>query len=287
MNSKWVEGGAVEGAYLPFEGGCRWLLSLDYDGTLRNCIGPQMPEHFFDTIRALRRQGVRWGINTGRSLPFLMDDFLLFAPYLPDFVCTCERYVYMANGQGKLCPLREHNERCMRHNEELLARHERSATQGFKAMRESVAEGWHVDPYDAFAIIAEDAHIMDALMPKLRHLVSGLQGLCIQRAGRFMRFSDARYHKGTALECVAKHWGIAEHALVIMGDGHNDIDAFAHFPQAFRAAPAECDPEVQAYLHAHAGHLSTGGVLEALHYWRQHRMGQHHTHKNAPPCTPH
>lgn len=243
-----------------------YLISLDYDGTLHRSTTGIEPG-FFDYMHRLRGHGVLWGINTGRSLRALAEELKNF-PILPDFVCTCERYAYLAQpGTGRLTPAAEHNARCHSANmalrEQLLPAWQATLA---RIRRELPHLAWEIAVDDPLSIEAADSATMDALMPYLAPQPSGQ--VAAQRAGRFMRLSDARYTKGTALRYVQQHFGVPEQQLVLMGDGHNDIDAFRHFPAAFCAAPADAHPDVQAWLRDHGGHISPHtGVLHALGFW--------------------
>lgn len=127
---------------------------------------------------------------------------------------------------------------------------------------------WDMAEHDPLSIEASDAAMMESLMPYLQPLAEACPGVSIQRAGRYMRFSDARFSKGTALAQVAATWQVPPQKLFLMGDGHNDIDAFRLFPEAFCAAPSTAHPDVLAWLHAHGGYVSPEpGVMQALSYW--------------------
>lgn len=269
MNRDIIEGqmppGRAAGAPLP----CRLLISLDYDGTLRSPEGAPVSPSFFEQMAAWRGEGVRWGINTGRNLPYLLEDLLPCSPVLPDFICTCERYVYLAGEDGRLRPAEAHNETCRAANMALRAR--------FRPMLHAYLEGlrrrrpelqWELAVADPLSIEAPDPAMMDALMPCLAPLAENEPGIAIQRAGRYLRFSDARFSKGTALAYVLMAWRMPPGRLCVMGDGHNDIDAFRMFPEAYCAAPATAHPEVAAWLRAHGGHVSPEyGVLPTLRHW--------------------
>lgn len=262
-----------EGIILPMRGQpcihpCRLLVSLDYDGTLRaegeSCVAPG----FFELISNLRRHGLRWGINTGRSLRKLAGELANF-PLLPDFICTCERYVYLANAEGKLCPATEHNARCHAANLTLRARLLPGWEKALQELRQ-LHPGceWELAVDDPLSIEAADSVTLDKLMPHVRSFATQNRDVAIQRAGRFMRLSDARFTKGSALRCVQQSWGVPAERLFLMGDGHNDIDAFRLFPQAFCAAPANAHPDVIHWLAEHGGYISPEpGVLHALRHW--------------------
>ena len=261
------EGGIPPGLAAPAVGPCRWLISLDYDGTLRAAEPPYIPDRFRELMQRMRPMGVRWGINTGRDLPYLFSELTRCCPVLPDFICTCERYVYLADEAGRLCPMVEHNRECEAIN--LRIRHAFQPTLHHKLAdirRTHPHLQWEVAATDPLSVEAEDSETMDALMPLLMPLTT--PQLAIQRAGRYMRFGDARFNKGAALKLVCQEWGIEESHLFIMGDGQNDIDAFKEFPRAYRTAPADAHPIVQQWLLAHGGSVSTeNGVIRALSDW--------------------
>lgn len=263
------EGSILSGKTAAIMGPCRYLISLDFDGTLRSREGDAIPAEFFQLMSELRPYGVRWGINTGRNLPELMHEIGSCLPHLPDFICTCERYAYYTNEQGTVHPDRENNERCTAHNDALRAMHQQNMQEGLLRMEKLYPKvQWRRDPADEFSVIAQDEASMDQLYPYIIELANSLDGMTLQRAGRYVRLSDARYNKGTALACVIQAWNLPEEALFIMGDGHNDIGAFRRFPQAFKACPLKSHPEVLAYAQTNSVyHSPENGVLQAIRHW--------------------
>ena len=265
------EGQVLPGCALPFSGACRWLISLDYDETLRS-PDPQhpVPTEFYELMRAWRPLGVRWGINTGRTLPYLCQELLPTAPFLPDFICTCERYAYVAREDGRLHPLLEHNARCYEHN--MLVREQVTPLLHARLaeMRRCLPElEWIIAPTDPLSVEAADAPTMDAIMAFLAPFIGTLRGVTAQRAGRYMRLADARYCKGSALRVVAEQWQVPSSAWVLLGDGHNDLHAFRLFPDAFCGAPANAHADVLDWLRANGGYISpVPGVMDCLHAWR-------------------
>ena len=266
------EGSIPPGKIAPILTAGKWLISLDFDGTLREESGPAVPAAFFELMEQLRPHGVLWGINTGRTLPYLLSELLPCSPFLPDFICTCERYIYLADGTGSLIPAAEHNAECERINLELRQRFRPAFHARLEHIRLKHPHlSWQPAQEDPLSIEAKDSATMDDLIP----LISDLEttSATIQRAGRYMRFADARFHKGTALRYVQQRSRIPEKHLFIMGDGHNDIDAFRTFPAAFCAAPANAHPEVADWLKKNGGHLSpANGVTEAINTWLQARV---------------
>lgn len=264
------EGQVLPGRALPFGGRCRWLVSLDYDETLR-CPDPSqpIPAAFYELMREWRPLGVRWGINTGRTLPYLCEELLPSSPFLPDFICTCERYAYVAQDDGSVQPLREHNARCHEHNmrvRELVRPLLHAQLSALRLARPRLQ--WIVAPTDPLSVEAADSATMDSIMDFLNPFVAGLKGVSAQRAGRYMRLADARYCKGTALQTVANQWQVPPENWAMLGDGHNDLHAFRLFPEAFCGAPSTAHPDVLAWMHRQGKYVSsTPGVMEILRAW--------------------
>lgn len=261
------EGSIVTGKAAPAENTCRWLVSLDFDGTLRQDCGQAIPLSFFEKMAELRAYGVRWGINTGRTLPYLCSEMLPCSPVLPDFICTCERYIYMADAAGILRPASAHNQACEQINMQLRQAFQPTLHATLAAIRRTHPKlQWEIAATDPLSVEAADSETMDELMPLLHPLTT--KSITIQRAGRYMRFADSRFNKGTALAFVCNAYKLQPEQLFIMGDGHNDIDAFKQFEGAYCVAPANAHPEVATWLHAHGGKISAHcGVLHALQDW--------------------
>ncbi|MBR5895142.1 MAG: HAD hydrolase family protein [Akkermansia sp.] len=273
MNATIAEGSRPPGLAAPQDGPCRWLVSLDYDGTLRSESEPPVAPAFFELMATWRSFGVRWGINTGRSLDYLLQELIPCSPVLPDFICTCERYVYLSDKEGRLQPATTHNERCMQINLQLRRKLVPSLHAALEQLRHTRPElEWELAASDPLSIEAVDTFTMDALMPYMRMQL--IPGATIQRAGRYLRFSDERFSKGTALRYISQAWQVPDEHIFIMGDGHNDLDAFCHFPHAFCAIPATAHPEILQWMQQrHTGYISPeAGVLQALQTWFRERV---------------
>ena len=176
------------GTAAPFDGACRYLISLDFDGTLlceeTRCI----PSAFFDMMQHWRAHGVRWGINTGRSLPYLMQDLRPCAPFLPDFICTCERYIYMADAAGHLLPDTAHNAECAAINAAVRARFAPVLQQMMLQLARQHPEWqWEYAADDPLSIEAVDAATMDAMAPDMKRLADEMRALGV-RPGIWVRY---------------------------------------------------------------------------------------------------
>lgn len=263
------EGDVLPGRTAPAAGACRWLVALDYDGTLRSPVGSPVPADFLALMDEWRPYGVRWGINTGRSLGYLCEDLLPCLTHLPDFICTTERFAYLADADGRVCPATDFN----RESYEANAVLRRTLSPALTAEMERISRlhpewEWVFAPNDPLSVQAKDTATMDGLAPLLQPFVNSLPGVAMQRASRFMRLSDARYNKATALAYVMEQWQVPPTHLFAMGDGHNDLDVFCRFPESYFGCPADAHPEISAWVQEQGGHVSAeSGVCALLKTW--------------------
>ena len=67
---------------------------------------------------------------------------------------------------------------------------------------------------------------------------------------------------------MASRFGVPPVRAAIFGDGHNDLDAMRHLPEAFRCCPSNAAAEVKAMVACGHGYISpeprTRGVLDGL-----------------------
>lgn len=258
------------GRALPQSGPCSLLVSLDFDGTLwHGDAQPPIPPAFLELMLQCRGAGVRWGINTGRTMAYLLEDWNKHVPFLPDFICTCERFVYLAASDGTLSGIPGHNaaaslaaETLRKHMQPLLHAELERIAVSYPNLE------WIIAPSDSLSVETADADTMDTLANLLQPFLGNHPAVSMQRAGRYMRLADSRFHKGSALAHVAQEWQVENSRILIIGDGHNDMDAFARFPGAFCAAPSDAHPDVLAWLRSHGGYISTEpGIMQILRHW--------------------
>lgn len=253
---------------------CRWLVALDYDGTLRGEDACPVASDFLKLMEAWRPYGVRWGINTGRSLGYLCEELLSCVSVLPDFLCTTERFAYLADRNGRVVPAMDFN----RESYEANARLRRELRAPLAAEMARIGSlhpewDWAFAPNDPLSVQARDSATMDGIAPLLQPFVDSLEGVAMQRASRFMRLSDARFNKATALHYVMRQWQVDAGHLFAMGDGHNDLDVFRRFPESFFGCPADAHPDIIAQMPAMGGHVSQSrGVISLLLRWFEERV---------------
>ena len=250
---------------LPLPEQARYLFSFDFDDTLFTMGGPAEERRvFFSIMRELRaRYGALWGINTGRDPVYLREGLMdLFhddpEAFAPDFTVTMERNVHLADAEGRLMPGLPWFSRYGGMLEELMA-HLEGRFSGLELRRQD---------NDAFSLVVNDACGLDDVSCVIQDRVGPYEEIVTQRAGPYLRFSHRDYNKGTALTFVASRFGVPPVRAAIFGDGHNDLDAMRHLPEAFRCCPSNAAPEVKAMVACGHGYISpeprTRGVLDGL-----------------------
>jgi hypothetical protein len=81
------------------------------------------------------------------------------------------------------------------------------------------------------------------------------------------------FTKGLAVMELARHLGVANSQILVVGDGHNDISMMELEPPCHTACPSNAASEVVATVHRTHGHIaserSLNGVMEVLTAYEQ------------------
>lgn len=261
---------------LPLPERPRFLFSFDFDDTLFTMGGPAGERRmFFSIMRGLRtRYGALWGINTGRDTVYLREGLMdLFhddpEAFAPDFTVTMERNVHLADAEGRLMPGLPWNDACAVAHDDLFSRYG-GMLEELMAHLECRFSGLELrrQANDAFSLVVNDACGLDDVSCVIQDRVGPYEEIVTQRAGPYLRFSHRDYNKGTALAFVASRFRVPPVHAAIFGDGHNDLDAMRHLPEAFRCCPSNAAAEVKAMVACGHGYVSTEprtrGVLDGL-----------------------
>jgi HAD superfamily hydrolase (TIGR01484 family) len=250
------------------------ILSFDFDGTLHDpATDPPVPLAFFEVIRRLREeQRIVWGINTGRSMPQMVEGFVESRfPFLPDWVVAREREIYLPNAFGRWVPHLPWNQRCekevhglFKHARTLLAR-----------MRQEVEEHtgaqWIEMEGEPAGLISRTLEEMEWIVARIGPMMAEEPQLSWQRNSIYLRFGHRDFQKGSSLSEIAHLYGLPAARCFAMGDSHNDLEMLDPAHAGMTACPANAVPEVQAQVLAHGGLVARGihgeGAIEALQHF--------------------
>lgn len=250
------------------------LLSTDFDGTLVNhgAAPPVVPE-LFGILQQLHGAGVKWAVNTGRTLWHLEDGLRreFRFPVEPDFVIVEERDIYRRTRTGGWEPLGDWNHRSALMLDELfrlagpllsevLAFLER--LDGAQAIQD---RGRFIG---AMTSTMEDMERLCVFLDKLR---ARLPLFNYQRNTIYVRFCHIDYSKGTTLGELTRHLGLPREQVFATGDHHNDLPMLDPRFAAFIACPSNSCEEVKLAVRTAGGYVAKGvasaGVVEALRFF--------------------
>ena len=259
------------------------LISTDFDGTLVEHGTPTpFSPRLVEIFHTLRVRGVRWAINTGRSLSSLEEGLESFAlPIHPDFVITTEREIFRpaANGHGweDFGPW---NARCAWVHTELFAaaapllaevtafvkKETRADLQYGRRTRRS-----HGAANEIAGVIANDNAEMDRIVARLDAVRAQVPKFSYQRNSIYLSFCHADYDKGTALAELGRLIGVGADGTFAIGDHQNDLPMLTGVHARQVACPANSIDEVKRTVRAAGGYVArdgySAGVIEALRFY--------------------
>ncbi len=250
------------------------ILSFDFDGTLHDpAEEPPVPAGFFPLIRELReKHGVIWGINTGRSMPQMMEGFLESRfPFIPDYVVAREREIYFPNSFGRWIPHEKWNKTCAKE----LARLFKSAGKILKSIRREVEQHtgahWLEMEGEPAGLVAQSEEEMEWIAGRVEAIAGAEPKLGWQRNSIYLRFGHRDYQKGSSLAEVARLHLVERAACFAVGDSHNDFEMLDPAFAGMRACPANAVDAIREKIAATGGYqcqASHGhGSMEALRHF--------------------
>jgi len=255
---------------LPSLENARRILSFDFDGTLHHPADePPVPAAFFDLIARLREEHAAvWCINTGRSLPLLIEGMVESRfPFSPDWVVAREREIYQTNPFGRMIPHAEWNKRCEKEMHRLFKKSAKFLKAARLQILERTGAEWIEMDGEPAGLIARTEEEMDWINTCLLAL-DPPANLGWQRNSIYLRFGHRGFQKGSSLAEITRLQKLNADACFAIGDSHNDLEMLAPLHAAFIACPSNAVAEVRVQVTTHGGHLANrahgNGVIEAL-----------------------
>jgi HAD superfamily hydrolase (TIGR01484 family) len=252
------------------------VLSFDFDGTLHDpAEDPPVPPEVFGLLRELRgSHGVVWGVNTGRSMPQIMDGFIESRfPFLPDWVVAREHEIYFPNAFGRWLPDASWNKSAHKEIERLFKRSRKLLKRIRAEIAEHTGAQWMEIAHEPAGMVARTNEEMDWITLRVAELIGGESDLGWQRNSIYMRFGHRRYQKGSSLTEIARRYGLGAAACFAIGDSHNDFEMLHPDHAGMAACPSNAVDEIKEVIRVNGGYLAESahgaGVVEALrHYFR-------------------
>ena len=247
------------------------ILSFDFDGTLHDpADSPPVPRAFFDEIRRLREtRGAVWGINTGRSMPQVVEGIIESAfPFLPDWVVAREREIYFPNTFGRFLPQKDWNKRCEKDIHKLFKKSRKTLAKIRREIEEHTGAQYIEMDGEPAGLISRTEEEMEWIVGHIAPIMAEVPDLGWQRNSIYLRFGHRNYQKGSALTEVARLHGLGTAQTLAAGDSHNDIEMLSAAHSGFAACPSNAVGAIRETVAARGGLITRAahgyGVVEAL-----------------------
>ncbi len=246
------------------------LLSTDFDGTLVGIEhGARVPAGLADALLRLREAGVLWAVNTGRTLPLLLDGLKERGfPLQPDFALTCEREVFHRTAQGGWEDFGDWNHRCREVHRGLFERIAPFFKRLGERLRGMPGVTMVVDKSGPSGLIAQTVDDLDHAVKLLEEHREVCPDFHYQRNFVYLRFCHADYHKGRALAELGRLLEIPRERIFAAGDNLNDLSMLDGSVAAHVACPSNSHPDVIRMVRSAGGYVASApaglGTLEAL-----------------------
>ncbi len=256
---------------LPAPPATKAVLSFDFDGTLHyGGENPPVPPAFFHLIRRLRAShGIAWGINTGRSMPQMVEGIIESRfPFLPDWVVAREREIYFPNDFGRWLPYVEWNKRCEKEIAGLFKR-SRKILRGIRHDIETMTGArWLEMDGEPAGIIATSQNEMEWITTRIGPLVADEPKLSWQRNSIYLRFGHRDFQKGSSLGKIADLYNLTAADCFAIGDSHNDIEMLDPTHAGMTACPANAVEPIKEKVRQGGGIITSAsfgeGAVEAV-----------------------
>jgi HAD superfamily hydrolase (TIGR01484 family) len=247
------------------------LLSMDFDGTLvRNWAPPPFPGELIEILNQLRRGGVLFAINTGRTIRLVEEALGLSGfPLRPDFALTSEREVFRWNG-ASWEDFGGWNSRCREEHDTLFANCGALLEQIEQRLAPTTARLYYDENRFSGIVSTTDAE-MDEICRFIETKRLEFQDFGYQRNSIYLRFCHSAYHKGAALAELQRLTGISNEETFAAGDNFNDLPMLNLAFARFLACPSNALEEVKAAVQQQGGFVASEdsgfGLCEALRHF--------------------
>lgn len=241
------------------------LVCTDFDGTIHTDLeSPAIAPEFQAVIAQLQSQGVRWVVNTGRSLADLLRELARARlAVAPDYLVVVEREIHVRAGDRYVAHT-DWNERCARTHDELFARLRPELPHWFEWVNGNFVAEVYEDPWSPFCLVAASPEDAVAIVEQVELRCRAWPELTVVANHVYARLSHADYHKGSALQEVAKLCAVEPAGTFIAGDHWNDLPMLRRDLGRWLVAPENAMPEVKTAVNEAGGWVIPGRAGRAV-----------------------
>ncbi len=249
------------------------LLSLDFDGTMvLEGVSPEFAPTLREALQDWTSAGGLWLVNSGRSLPHLLEGLAGAAPDLrPAFLVSREHEIHVPNAFGRWLEFGDWNHLAAKAHKKLFRRHRRFFKQVERHLEEHTLASFIRLESDPAGIVASTEAEMDSIASYLDPYLAEREDLGYERNSIYLRFCHRNYTKGSALAHIARHLGTPPALVHAVGDNHNDLSMLNPAVAGKLACPANSVPEVRSAVARAGGYVAdragSEGTADAIRHW--------------------
>lgn len=251
-----------------------FLLCFDFDGTLvLPAADPIFHPGLGQMIKQLRAQGAAWVVNTGRSLGQTVEGLAQYGLFMePDYLIVRECDIYRPGLFRRWSSFGPWNNQARKAHERFVKDH----SHFFDAVRQVVESGGLAELISGedgdLGIVAASLEEMDRICAWIDQQQSINPDIGYQRNTIYLRFSHARFSKGTALGELCRLLGLRAEHVFTAGDNFNDLSMLNPAFAGKIACPSNALDPIKEVVKSHGGFIASRpaseGMMEALtHYF--------------------
>ena len=246
------------------------LLCFDFDGTLiHHEANPPFSAALGDLLRAARRHGARWLINTGRSLGHALEGVRTYGlPGEPDYIVAREHELFARDDAGRWVDAGGWNDHCRIAHDTFFEEHAEVLGE-LRTFTEARNLAWWVDDrVDPAGLVAHGEPQMEEIVTFIEKWRPSFPSLGYHRNSVWMRFTHIAFNKGSALAELTRQLGLTAARVFAAGDNLNDLPMLRRELAAGLCCPSNALDEVKRHIRGEgglvAGQPGSAGVAEGL-----------------------
>ena len=251
----------------------RFILCFDFDGTL---VHPEGEFRFHpglgEMLRALRKQGAAWAINTGRTLSQTLVGLGQNGIFQePDFIIAQECEVYKRGFFSRWTDYGSWNRSARKAHERFLRDHKPFLDEIKRHVQVETKGEFMEGDLGQVGIVAHSDEELDQVCALIDRHREREPEVGYNRNGIYLRFSHSGFSKGTALGELARLLELTSNECFAAGDNHHDLSMLDTRVARMIACPGNALEPVKTQVRQQGGFIAGGiascGMMEALRHY--------------------
>jgi len=247
-----------------------FILCFDFDGTL---VLPEADPIFHPglglMIKQLRAMGAAWVVNTGRSLGQTLQGLHQYGLFMePDYLIVRECDVYRPGLFSRWTDFGSWNKQARKAHDRFVRDHAGFFDAARRFVEDSGQAQFIAGDDGDLGIVASSLAEMDRICQWIDTQRATNPDIGYQRNTIYLRFSHARFSKGTALGELCRLVELRAEHVFAAGDNFNDLSMLHPAYASKIACPSNALDPIKSNVLGHGGFVAqrpaSEGMMEAL-----------------------